>query len=106
MFYLSKGVEVPQCHQEEDLVKHTWDADGCAFDWQRVLDGNFRVHSCQSRPRQAAIAVKYRGYWFYIDDRDHASKTTFFQLMKIMRLQVHGGGAGALPVLTLSVGGP
>lgn len=106
MFYLSKGVEVPESHQKKGLVKNTLDVDGSVFDWQRVLEGRFCVQSSKLRPHNTAVAVKHRGYWFYIDDRDHVSKTTFFELMKIMRLQVRGGGAEALPVLTLPIGGP
>ena len=106
MFYLSKGVEVPLEHQRKGEVKLTMDGAGCPFDWQKVLRNQFRVHFSKHRPSHAAVAVKYRGYWFYIDDRDHESKTAFFQLKKMIILQLRGGGAEALPVLTLPIGGP
>ena len=106
MFYLAKGVDVPIAHQKKGHVKLTIDADGCPFDWQNVLRGSFRVRHSRIRPLHAAVAVKYRGFWFYIDDRDHVSKTAFFQLKKMTVLEVRGGGAEGLPVLTLPVGGP
>ena len=55
------------------------------------------------KPACAAVAVKYRGYWFYIDDRDHSSKATFALLMQLFELRA-GGGPGKGPVLTLPVG--
>jgi hypothetical protein len=49
--------------------------------------------------------VKYRGYWYYIDDADQASKTTLALMIQLSRLdftrrQRTGGG----PFLTLPVG--
>ena len=62
---------------------------------------------CQhKRPPCASVAVSYRGYWFYIDDTDQASKSTFNLLRPTRVLDVgkvtteRRGG----PVLTLPVG--
>ncbi len=105
LYFLSTGVEVPDDHVACGLATVTRDETGCPFDWQRVLDGTFQVQVCKRRPRHVAVSVKYRGYWFYIDDRDHQSKTTFLTLAKILGLQIRAGGAEGLPVLTLPVGG-
>jgi hypothetical protein len=79
------------------------------FDWRQVTDGLFTVKAvCQKkRPACAAVAVFLRGYWFYIDDTDHATKSTFNLLRPARRLDLgataverRGGG----PVLTLPVG--
>ena len=61
------------------------------------------------RPHDAYVAVKYRDYWFYIDDRDQASKQTFSLMMQLIRLDVSNpltseSGAQKTPVLTLPVG--
>jgi hypothetical protein len=47
--------------------------------------------------------VKYRGYWFYIDDRDMASKATLALMMQLARLDFSRQQPGG-PVLTLPVG--
>jgi hypothetical protein len=83
----------------------TRDAGGCEFDWQQVLDHRFRVRVSKRRPAHTAVAVKYRNHWFYIDDRDHASKTTLMLIRKIYALEATAGGAESLPVLTLPIGG-
>jgi hypothetical protein len=105
MFFLSNGVDVPMAHVAKGLVTITINDQGCPFDWQQVLGNRFRVLTSKHRPHQAAVAVKYRGHWFYIDDRDHTSKSTFMLLRKIFALQVQAGGAESLPVLTLPIGG-
>jgi hypothetical protein len=38
-------------------------------------------------PQSAAIAVPYRGHWFYIDDRDLGAKSTFALLSQLFALQ-------------------
>lgn len=104
MFYLSKGVDVPTSHIEDGVVTITEDAQGCPFDWQEVLGHQFHVCVSKMCPRHAAVAIRYRHHWFYIDDRDHASKSTFLLLRKIVGLQVQAGGVEGLPVLTLPIG--
>ncbi len=78
---------------------------GEVFDWNAVTGDLLRVCTCKHRPKTAAVAVKYRGHWFYIDDRDHNSKATFSLLMQLFELKAGGGATEAKPVLTLSVGG-
>jgi hypothetical protein len=46
--------------------------------------------------------VPYCGYWYYIDDRDLASKATFLLLLKVCRLDFKQQ-AFEKPVLTLPV---
>ncbi|UCG16782.1 MAG: hypothetical protein JSV19_01855 [Phycisphaerales bacterium] len=53
---------------------------------------------------ESAVAVRYRGYWFYIDDTDLHSKSTFALLRQLFSLPA-GQFKGAAPVLTLPVGG-
>jgi hypothetical protein len=53
------------------------------------------------------VAVLFRGYWFYIDDRDHNSKMAFNQVYHLSRLDLAVSGARlerTRPVLTLPVG--
>jgi hypothetical protein len=102
LFYLSNGVAVPPDHVCAGLVRPAGDGDG-----QEITRGLFEVHVCQGHkpPPTAFAAVKYRGYWFYIDDRDQASKATFALMMQVGRLDFNRGpSAQRGPVLTLPAG--
>ena len=70
------------------------------------MHGFFRVHWAQghARPPDAHVAVKYKDYWFYIEDTDQETKSTFSLLMELARLELTGK-AGPGPQLTLPVGG-
>ena len=74
------------------------------FDWQELFGGLFTVHSVKQhwRPPCAFVAVKYRDYWFYIDDRDANTKATFQLLLTMTRINLFGTKKGG-PVLTLPV---
>ena len=75
------------------------------FDWQFVTVGLFSVHSVKSHfpPKCAHVAVKYRDYWYYIDDRDIDSKRTFSFMSVMTRVNLLGVRKGG-PALTLPVG--
>ena len=109
VFYLSNGVEVPAEHFASGVAKPTLGPDGRAFDWRQVTGDLFTVKAaCGKKPPPgASVAVRYRGYWFYIDDTDHATKSTFILLFPARQLELgpssterRKGG----PVLTLPVG--
>jgi len=106
LYFVSHGVEVPGEHLERELVTTTRDASGQPFDWRTVLTGLFRVTSAtgSGRPKRAHVSIPYRGYWFYIDERDQASKATFSLLMELARLELVGKSGGG-PVLTLPLSG-
>ena len=104
MFYLSKAVEVPAEHIHDGIVTATAYPDGTLFDWRYVLGDIFQVHVQKHKPEYAAVQTYYRGYWFYIDDRDSSSKVTFAMLIKLFKLQ-HHGTRSPQPLLTLPVSG-
>jgi hypothetical protein len=106
LFFVSHGVEVPQEHTGRGIVRVTVDEAGQPFDWRRVTGGLFQVRSAAGteRPPGAHVAVQYKGYWFYIDETDHETKSTFTLLMEIARLNLTDKG-GAKPVFTLPLGG-
>lgn len=60
----------------------------------------FRVGSSDQVPNDAFVRVEYRGTWFYIDDSDLNSKSTFNLLDQLFQLQ-SGNTRKAGPVLTL-----
>lgn len=104
MFYLSNGIEVPAQHLECGLAPYPLDG----IDPTEVTQGVFRVLSCpgkkHQRPACAFVAVWYRDHWFYIDDRDHESKSTLFLMLNLRRLDFRRQQVGSVPALTLPLG--
>jgi len=103
MYYLSQSVEAPAADIQRGRVTVTKTETGEPFDWDVLLGDIFKIKTEASRPADAAIAVRYRGNWFYIDDSDLDSKSTFVMLSQIFSLQA-GKAEGIAPVLTLPVG--
>lgn len=103
MFYLSQAVEPPPAHEEQGRVTVTRDADGAPFDWAEVVGDLLRIRSSEQRPADAFVRVFYRGTWFYIDDTDLQSKSTFGLLAQLFNLQA-GEVPTTSPLLTLPLG--
>ncbi|MBN9524122.1 hypothetical protein J0H58_37370, partial [bacterium] len=80
MSFLANGVEVPAEHACAGVVPNLGSIG--------LTDGLFTVHTCAGHkpPPTAFVAVGYRGHWYYIDDRDHVSKTTFALMFHLSRL--------------------
>jgi len=89
LYFLSHGVEIPEIDKLQGKVTRTADVSGYEFDWQTVLDGvltvRAKVEPCEVLP---AASVCYRGHYFYIDDRDLDSKSTFSLLSQLLALQI------------------
>lgn len=94
MAYLSNAVAVPEDHAE--LVEATMAADPAL---QKYL--NIRVSKTLGEGMY--LAVRYRDYWFYLQDSDLESKRTLGLLTSLIRLTISAGGAHNVPVLTLPV---
>jgi hypothetical protein len=99
--YLSQSVQVPKEHEESGIATRTLEKDGQAFDWTRIFDRVLRIRNAQKAPETAAVAVPYRGYWFYIDDSDLDAKSTFALLSQLFALQ-----AGTQPSSNLNLSFP
>jgi len=72
------------------------------------LSGNdddylIRIKHSKEYPEDGFTAIRYRDYWFYIDDRDLMSKRTFAFLMILFSMMETGGTEG-LPVVTIPAG--
>ena len=103
MFYLAHNITVPKKHIDAGLVTITKTAQGDAFDWGNTPAGSsFKVLSSQERPKTAYLAIPYRNHWFYIEDNDLDSKTTFMLLNQLFDLQ-SGQTKFSGPTLTLPV---
>ena len=104
MTFLSKAVCVPEEHIRLGIAPMTPGPDGRPFDWTKVTAGNFFVHSQKHRPRDAEVAVQYRGYWFFVARDDVNSRSVLAILELLFALQESDGRVGG-PLLTLPVGG-
>lgn len=104
MYYLSLGVEVPPKDVAAGTVAMTLNEDGTLFDWHHVIGDLMTISWSYNRPDHYYLAVPYRGYWFYIDDRDVSSKRTFVLLQQIYNLQAKQQEKEG-PLLTIPLGG-
>jgi hypothetical protein len=102
LFFLSQSVEPPSQHERDGLVTITHRTDGMRFNWTNVTGRLLRVQSSSSQPERAAVAIQYRGYWYYISDSDLNSKSTFSLLTYLFNLKA-GSKAGHEPLLTYPV---
>jgi hypothetical protein len=104
-YFLANGVEVPPEHLAAGVAVAPVGPDGALFDGRAVTEGLFTVHSCPGHkpPKTAYVAVRHRGHWYYIDDRDQASKATLGLVLGVSRLDF-ARQQPAAPFLTLPVG--
>lgn len=105
MYFISHAIEVPEEHIERGLAAVTYGPDGERFDWNRVTGDLIRISVSKRRPRTSVVAARYRGHYFYIDDRDERSKATFSLMFQLFNLEIRGGGGENLPILALGLGG-
>ncbi len=103
MYFLSHDVNTPEQDRERGRVTVTLDEKRQVFDWAEVTGDLLIVRTSNSKPENAIVSVEYRGEWYYLDDTDLNSKSTFSMLGQLFSLQ--SGNAKALtPTLTLPVG--
>lgn len=95
MLEVGFGVELPAPHM----------ADGRALSGQRQAgdaqaSALARIRSGTEPPADAYAAVPYKGYWYWIDDTDIASKRVFTFLLILFSL-AETGQSSAAPVVTV-----
>ena len=94
-------IEVPDIHVEEKRVNPTQTEDtGPGVPSTPLI----RIHSSREKPADAFVAVPYRGYWFWIDDRDLPSKRIFSFIMFIFTLVEDTGRKEGAPIVTIPAG--
>ena len=106
LFFVAHGVDVPAPHLAEGLAPSTNQDEASIFDWSQVMQGLMQIHHYKGRrpPPCALVAVQYQDYWFYIDQRDRQSKSTFLLLLEVSRLELNAPKETA-PLLSLPLGG-
>jgi hypothetical protein len=94
---LSAGIDVPAQHLSEGRARPSFDA----AEERGPHPATFaRIRSGSEQPQDAYVAVRYRNYWFWVDDRDLASKRAF-SFLRIFSSIAETGVAPQLPVLTI-----
>ena len=67
----------------------------------REEDGKgVRIHSGKERPAEAYAAVRYRGYWFWIEQGDWRTKRALTAIMFFFTI-AEAGGSEQLPLITI-----
>jgi hypothetical protein len=92
---LSSGVQVPEQDLKETRATGRNRSDSATAPLISILVGD-------SQPEDAYVAVRYRNRWFWVSDRDLASKRMFVFIMLFMSLAETGKPPQG-PLLTLPV---
>jgi hypothetical protein len=105
LYYLANGVEVPPEHVACGYVKPIRDPTGNIVDPGVITRDLFAVHVSQGHkpPPNAYVAIRYRGCWYYVDDRDQSTKATITLMLQLNRLDF-ANEQPAAPFLTLPIG--
>lgn len=94
---LAATIEAPPVHVQEGRANPAPVLPEHASPWDDPL---VRIHSSAERPADAYAAVRYRDYWFWIDDRDMKSKSEFLFILVLFSL-AETGVAPLAPVITV-----
>jgi hypothetical protein len=100
LFFTSTWIQVPQDHVAEKRVQA---AVTYATETAAKVAPLLVVSSGPSEPKDAFVSVRYRGTWFWIDDRDLASKQAMSFLLLLSTLADGGPSKGA-PLVTIPAG--
>ena len=91
--------EVPPEHVTAGWTKPTSSLTSENLSWRPPI----RVKATKERPERVFVAVKNRGYWFWIDETDFRSKSRFSFLMILLNL-AESGEEAAGPAVTITTG--
>jgi hypothetical protein len=97
MIELAGQLDVPEEHLTEGRTVPSLTLGGHQPDYL------IKISHSKEYPEYAFTAVRYRDYWYYIDDRDLLSKRTFAFLMILFSVMETGGTEG-LPLVTIPAG--
>jgi hypothetical protein len=93
---LRAAIEIPQEHAGAGLA-HSYPIPGLAGE-------DIHIHASKDKPERAAVAVKHRGYWFYIDETDMHTKLFYMVVRTLWSVSISAArDVMAAPVLTVPV---
>jgi hypothetical protein len=93
---LRASIELPQEHADA----------GIAINYPKlgIVGKNLRIYSSKEKPKRAALAVKHRGYWFYISEADMRTKLYYLMMRTLWSVSIAAGSdQKSAPVLTIPV---
>lgn len=99
MVELAGQITVPEQHVVEGRTVSSLIKIDAPDDGRRLVS----IQHSEEKPEDAFIAVRYKDYWYWIDDRDFQSKRIFAYLMILFSLTESGGKEG-LPLVTIPAG--
>ena len=97
---LASHIDVPPEHVTENRATPNWLKEA---EEEKGIEPLLRVKSQKDKPSDALVAIKYRDFWFWIDDCDLTSKRTFSFLMFLFSL-AEKGAPEMEPLLTIPAG--
>ena len=101
MLTTAASIEVPS----EDVAAGFVEARADSLATLGAMHPILKIHSSRNAPDRANVAVQHRGWWFYVDDTDLASKRMFqrIQTLFLTRLSEATRGTQTTPLLTIPV---
>ncbi len=100
MLELSTYIDVPQKDLDEGRILPTLHR---SVEESTGMPPLIHIHSSTNEPSDAYISVRYRDYWFYIDDKEPRSKGMLTFIMILFSLAETGGPSQA-PLVTIPAG--
>jgi hypothetical protein len=97
---LSSYIDVPAANVEQ---KRTFPSPAQEMANGAPVPGLVRILTSSQKPDDAFAAVPYRQEWYWIDDKDFATKRLFSFIMFLFTLTDTGDKQGA-PIITIPVG--
>lgn len=93
---LRAALEIPQEHVNAGLV--------VCYPRVGLAGKDICIYASKEKPKSAAVTVKYRGYWFYIDETDMQTKLFYSAVRSLWSTSISGAAhQRAAPVLTIPV---
>jgi len=93
---LRAAIEIPQEHANAGLARR--------YPTPGMAGKDIRIHTSKDKPERAAVAVNYRGYWFYIDDTDMHTKLFYKMVRTLWSVSIAAAAdQKTAPVLTIPV---
>jgi hypothetical protein len=93
---MAAHVEVPAEHVTNGRATPGFDSAPSGAERERPL----RIRGSKEKPADAFVAIQYRDYWFWIDDRDLKTKRAFAFMMMLFTLSETGEKQN-LPLITI-----
>ena len=95
---LSAAIDIPTEHVEAGFVRD--------YPEMGLAGKNLNIRASKDKPKQASVAVKYLGYWFYIDKTDMDTKQFYVMVRTLWSVGIAAAADEKVaPVLTIPVGG-